>query len=90
MNLSVNGLLPGDEWDVTPHIVFSATSDSFTAADDHRRNITVFLISVPHGPSAHCWLKALRPHSHRNHQILRSCFVLQPSLFSGIEPCEVW
>ena len=61
MNLSVNGLLPGDEWDVTPHIVFSATSDSFTAKDDHRRNITVFLISAPR--SKHTLLdEASEPH----------------------------
>ncbi|KAK9834127.1 hypothetical protein WJX81_000295 [Elliptochloris bilobata] len=46
MNMTVNGMEPDNTWDVTPHLAFSATNDSFTAGDSCRRNITVFLTNV--------------------------------------------
>ncbi|KAK9834175.1 hypothetical protein WJX81_005389 [Elliptochloris bilobata] len=46
MNMTVNGMEPGNTWDVTPHLVFSATNDNFTAGDSRRRNITLSLTGV--------------------------------------------
>ena len=47
MNLTVSGHVPGNTWDVLPHLVFSKTRDNFTAGQHIRRNITVSMISAP-------------------------------------------
>ena len=47
MNLTVNGNIPGNRWDATPHLTFSKTRDTFTDGQHIRRNITVSMISAP-------------------------------------------
>ena len=47
MNLTVSSHVPGNTWDVLPHLVFSKMSDNFTAGQHMRRNITVSMISAP-------------------------------------------
>ncbi|KAK9836324.1 hypothetical protein WJX81_005312 [Elliptochloris bilobata] len=46
MNMTVNGLVPGNTWDVTPKLMFSATNDSFVEGTERRRNITVTMTNI--------------------------------------------
>lgn len=43
MNMSANGAMVGNNWDITPHLNFSTTTDNFTldTYNKYRRTITV-------------------------------------------------